>query len=273
MKFRIASVEIDEKLVALSIVLLFSYAFYKHYELFTLVNFNWFKIPEPHEIYLKEYGSSHASVFSSHNETCILDACGTVPITLKKGENMLFFNCSPRIFNLTCGERRISFIPLNGSGVANVFFSFFYANRTLFINMWGEGHTRGYERALISVDGKKIAEPAYYISGPFNFTERYPISCGEHNVRVDFLGFQATEHVKADRSNSGFEILLVLLSLLFAFLLSSCFIELLFFSLVFTISSLTLNFHLSQFFPSTVVSLVSSASMVVLCYLILRRKR
>jgi hypothetical protein len=239
--------------------------------LFNATNFNWFNIPDSHELYLENYDTSvsdyvNFSVYSSHPAECSLTYCGlNKKIRLNDGINNFheptaICEKSFRV-SIECSNSKVLFY-CNRSNLAaakplyDVIFTPYAkaGSIELEIRLSLQSNLAGYRQLVISLDGKEIVRPSYFFPGgnsTYLTQEGIRAEPGQHTVSILFGDSYAESRIDLPRPAYP---VLMLLSLLISIALS-LFIALKFkvdlsssilLAFLLASASLILHFHLTS---------------------------
>jgi hypothetical protein len=230
------------KRIAIILFIIFILAWMNQVEKMNWVNFNWFSIPNPEELYLVEYpknvsGSTlHFEVYSSKSYPCSIYMCNaTVEKRLEAGYNSIdvgMDSCGREVQTiLLCGESQLRFYSgrINRSVSEEYITAKFDAtsNRStvkLDIAINSQLNDATYKNFEIKVDGNTSLRPTYLLQtgvAESNKTEELDLEPGQHTIELSYAS--KTLDIKtvsiAAKQFPYVDLIIILLSLIIAFVI------------------------------------------------------
>ncbi|MEM4389728.1 MAG: hypothetical protein QXG98_03615 [Candidatus Micrarchaeia archaeon] len=205
----------------------------------------------PSEIFLLErddVADGNFTLYASKPMRCTV--CG-IPAAVRPGENNLSYGGCGGSVEVECGNLLLRFGYARGQETDEWFriekARAHAANGTIFVEISGQGNTKGWRRARIFIDGAEVAAPLVRLNGSFALREKlYPVAAGKREVRVELLG---REVLRADVSVPGgydFTLLAVFaLALAFPFVSRRGVVERVLVFFVLLAAALTIHFRLA----------------------------
>ncbi|NYZ76070.1 hypothetical protein H0N98_02355 [Candidatus Micrarchaeota archaeon] len=197
------------KRIAVILFLVFILAWMNQVQKMNWVNFNWFNIPNPEELYLLEYPKNvsgevmHFEVYSSKKYPCSVFICNaTVDKTLTEGYNTIevgMESCgSDTQTILLCGESLVRFYShrINSSfsnESIDAKFSAATNKRTLRldVNFTSKLNDAAYKNFEVKVDGNSLLRPTYLFRNGISEsheTEELSLEPGQHTIELSYAG-------------------------------------------------------------------------------------
>jgi hypothetical protein len=197
------------KRIAVILFIVFILAWMNQVQKMNWVNFNWFNIPNPEELYLVEYPKNvsgevmHFEVYSSKNYPCSVYICNaTVDKTLAEGYNNIevgMESCGTDTQTiLLCGESQVRFYShrINSSFSGESIDAKFSATTnkmtvTLDINFTSKLNDAAYKNFEITSDGNTLLRPTYLFHNgitELHETEELTLNPGQHTIELRYAG-------------------------------------------------------------------------------------